>query len=128
MYCWIIFLFFRCTWEYLEQYWLGIGAAYQYGNSFIPLDQKEERFSIREDGNIFKECEINPDTGFPSLISEVSSGIVMIVFNIILLELSGNVGVAAYGVIANLSLVVVSIYTGIAQGIQPLFSKGLWRK
>ncbi len=29
---------------------------------------------------------------------------------------------AAYGVIANLSLVVMSIYTGIAQGIQPLIS------
>lgn len=61
--------------------------------------------------------------GFPSLITEVSSGIVIIVFNSILLTLQGNVAVAAYGVIANLSLVVVSIYTGIAQGIQPLLSK-----
>ena len=61
--------------------------------------------------------------GFPSLISEVSSGIVIILFNIIILRLQGNVGVAAYGVVANLSLVVVAIYTGIAQGIQPLISK-----
>ena len=30
---------------------------------------------------------------------------------------------AAYGVIANLSLVVIAVYTGIAQGIQPLFSQ-----
>ena len=60
--------------------------------------------------------------GFPSLITEVSSGIVIIVFNIIILGLKGNVGVAAYGVIANLSLVVISIFTGIAQGIQPLIS------
>ncbi|ABX43805.1 MATE family efflux transporter [Lachnoclostridium phytofermentans] len=61
-------------------------------------------------------------SGIPSLITEVSSGIVMIVFNIIILRLQGNVGIAAYGIIANLSLVVVSIYTGIAQGIQPLIS------
>lgn len=60
--------------------------------------------------------------GVPSLITEMSSGIVMIVFNAIILRLQGNVGVAAYGIIANLSLVVLSIYTGIAQGVQPLLS------
>lgn len=61
--------------------------------------------------------------GVPALITEVSSGIVIIVFNIIILGLLGNVGVAAYGIIANLSLVVISIYTGISQGIQPLLSR-----
>ena len=60
--------------------------------------------------------------GVPSLVTEVSSGIVMIVFNRIILELAGNTGVAAYGVIANLSLVVIAVYTGIAQGMQPLLS------
>ncbi len=62
-------------------------------------------------------------SGVPSLVTEVSSGIVIIVFNAIILKLQGNVGVAAYGVIANLSLVVIAIYTGIAQGIQPLISR-----
>lgn len=62
-------------------------------------------------------------SGLPSLITEVSSGIVMITFNSIILGLEGNIGVAAYGVIANLSLVVVAIYTGIAQGVQPLISR-----
>lgn len=61
--------------------------------------------------------------GFPSFISEAASGIVMITFNTIILNLTGNTGVAAYGVIANLSLVVLAVYTGIAQGCQPLFSK-----
>jgi putative MATE family efflux protein len=61
-------------------------------------------------------------SGIPSLITELSSGIVIIVFNAIILGLEGNIGVAAYGVIANLSLVVISIYTGIAQGVQPLLS------
>ncbi|MEA5083625.1 MAG: MATE family efflux transporter [Lachnospiraceae bacterium] len=61
-------------------------------------------------------------SGLPSLITEVSSGIVIIVFNIIILRLQGNIGVAAYGVIANLSLVIMAIYTGVAQGIQPIIS------
>lgn len=61
-------------------------------------------------------------TGVPALITEASSGIVMILFNFILLRLAGNTGVAAYGVIAAISLVVVAIYTGLSQGIQPLLS------
>jgi putative MATE family efflux protein len=61
--------------------------------------------------------------GIPSLVTELSSGIVIIIFNMIILNLRGNVGVAAYGVIANISLVVVSIFTGISQGMQPLLSR-----
>lgn len=61
--------------------------------------------------------------GLPSLLSELSSGIVMLVFNFLLLSFGGNEGVAAYGVVANISLVVVSVYTGISQGIQPLLSR-----
>ncbi len=60
--------------------------------------------------------------GLPSLITEISSGIVIIIFNAIILDLVGNIGVAAYGIVANLSLVILSIFTGIAQGIQPLLS------
>ena len=74
-------------------------------------------------------CHLRPrrlaaicSAGVPSLVTEVSSGVVMIAFNAILLRLEGNVGVAAYGVIANLSLMVLSIFTGISQGIQPLLS------
>lgn len=60
--------------------------------------------------------------GFPSLIAQLSSGIVMITFNAIILKLEGNTGVAAYGIIANISLVIVAVYTGIGQGVQPLIS------
>lgn len=60
--------------------------------------------------------------GIPSLVGEVSSGVVMIVFNSLFLRLAGNTGVAAYGVIANLSLVVLAVYSGFAQGAQPLVS------
>ena len=55
----------------------------------------------------------------------------MIIFNGVILKLEGNIGVAAYGVIANLSLVIISIYTGLAQGMQPIMSRyfggGNWR-
>lgn len=60
--------------------------------------------------------------GLSSFIIEISSGIVIIIFNIIILNISGNIGVAAYGIIANLSLVAMSIFNGIGQGIQPIIS------
>ena len=47
----------------------------------------------------------------------------IIVFNVLIMGIEGNIGVAAYGVIANLSLVVTSIYTGLAQGMQPITSR-----
>lgn len=61
--------------------------------------------------------------GIPSLVSELSSGIVIIVFNTIILNIAGNTGVAAYGVVTNISLVVIAVYTGVAQGMQPLVSE-----
>lgn len=61
--------------------------------------------------------------GVPSLIAELAAGTVMTAFNLITMRLGGNTGVAAYGVIANLSIVVISIFTGVAQGIQPILSR-----
>ncbi|MDN6625624.1 MAG: MATE family efflux transporter [Pisciglobus halotolerans] len=60
--------------------------------------------------------------GFPSFITEFSSGLVIFLFNKVILSLVGNIGVASYGIIANISLVCVAIFTGIGQGIQPLAS------
>lgn len=61
--------------------------------------------------------------GFPSFIAQMASGIAMIIFNMLILKLEGNVGVAAYSVTANISLVIVAVYTGISQGVQPLISE-----
>jgi putative MATE family efflux protein len=61
--------------------------------------------------------------GLPSLIAELSSGAVMVVYNYLLLGLGGTIPVAAYGVVANIAIVVLSIFNGIAQGMQPLVSQ-----
>lgn len=60
--------------------------------------------------------------GLSALVTELSSAVVLVVFNTLILEIAGNVGVAAYGIIANIALVVVSVFTGLGQGIQPLAS------
>lgn len=61
--------------------------------------------------------------GFSSLISELASSVSIFTFNRSILSIAGNTGVAAYGIIANTALIVVSIFTGVSQGIQPLASK-----
>ena len=61
--------------------------------------------------------------GVPYCITELASGVVMIAFNLITMRLAGTIGVAAYGVIANIAIVVISIFTGVAQGIQPILSR-----
>ena len=91
----------------LSRHWLGKQNQFH----FVRIN-----LSFRLIGNIIS-------LGIPSFITEIASGIVIIAFNAIILHLQGNIGVAAYGVVANLSLVVISIYTGIAQGTQPILSR-----
>ena len=61
--------------------------------------------------------------GSSALIVELSSAVVMITFNLVIHALQGNTGVAAYGIVANLGLVGVAVFTGLAQGTQPLASR-----
>lgn len=60
--------------------------------------------------------------GSASLVVEFSSGLVLFAYNHVLLASVGEVGVAGYGVIANYSLIVLAIFSGIGQAIQPLVS------
>ena len=61
--------------------------------------------------------------GVSAFVGEISSAVIAIVFNFLLLGLAGNVGVAAYGVTANLSVVAMCLFNGLAQGTQPLISE-----
>lgn len=60
--------------------------------------------------------------GLPSFVTEFASAITLFTFNIVILKIAGNIGVAAYGVIANVAIIATALFTGVAQGIQPLIS------
>ena len=66
--------------------------------------------------------------GLASLVMEVSTGLLLMVSNRVILALSGTVGVAAYGVVANIALVATALFSGLAQGMQPLVSEGYGRQ
>lgn len=61
--------------------------------------------------------------GFSSFLNEFSSALIMFLFNIVLLDLVGNVAISAYAIVANLNIIAIAIFTGIGQGVQPLISK-----
>lgn len=60
--------------------------------------------------------------GLPSFIMEMSNGLIIFAFNMVIGNIIGAIGVSAYSIIANISLVCVAIFNGIAQAIQPIIS------
>ncbi len=60
--------------------------------------------------------------GGSSFIVELSAGIVIFVFNLSLARITGDIGISAYSIIANLSLIFAAIFTGVGQAIQPIVS------
>ncbi len=77
---------------------------------------------------LLHSCQV----GISAFTGEISSGVTTTAFNFIILGLVGNTGVAAYGVVANIAIVAVSAFNGIANGSQPLisdfFGKGQQKK
>ena len=66
-----------------------------------------------------KKITIN---GFASFLVEISSGVVVCLFNIQLVKYVGDVGVAVYGIISNSSIVAMSLANGVAQATQPIIA------
>lgn len=60
--------------------------------------------------------------GLSSFLIDLSSGIIIFLFNIQLLAYKGDIGVVVYGIISNSALVVSSVCNGIAQAAQPVWA------
>lgn len=88
-------------------------------------------------GHFFrKKCSIRPEkvdiafsyvkrivaNGFPSFILEFAVAIVTVSFNNVLMLYLGEIGVSAFSIIAYIFYIFRMIFTGLAQGIQPIVS------
>ena len=60
--------------------------------------------------------------GLSPFISELISSIVLITYNILLIQTIGNIGVAAFGIIFNIAIVAMAIFSGLGHATQPLAS------
>lgn len=87
------------------------------------LIKGKPNFSFQVQAFQFQRLKAALSAGLPSFISELSVGLVMLVFNFLILDLAGNTGVAAYGILVNLLFVIIAIYNGIAMGTQPLLGR-----
>ena len=61
--------------------------------------------------------------GAAAFATKISTAIVILVYNFLIIELTGNTGLAAYGVVSNIAIFVKLIFEGIADGSQPLLSE-----
>lgn len=110
--------------------WGMFGAAFATGIApMLSMAVLSVHFLKRR--NTFKFVKTLPDVrlmgsfavlGASSFIVEISGGVVLLIFNLIILSFEGNIGVAAYGIVANIAFVATALFVGTAQGIQPLAS------
>lgn len=89
---------------------------------------KKNSFRLRKTKIILSEFFYFSSLGISSLINELSTSVIIALFNIILLKYSSSIAVAAYGVVANLAIVTVAVFNGIGSAIQPLISEHYAKK
>lgn len=61
--------------------------------------------------------------GMPEFVTQMSQPITILCYNYVVLNAFGEIGVSAFSVISYILVVVIGIFTGLAQGIQPLISR-----
>lgn len=130
----IVSSLFNIVFDYILMYPLGMGmAGAAWATALSPIVailinlthilSKKSSISLRHTSLSIVKCLHACQLGVAALIGELALGITTLVFNFLILNLAGNIGVAAYGVIANIAYVANAIYNGLSQGAQPLFSQ-----
>ena len=61
-------------------------------------------------------------TGTPEFIVQVSPAISIFAFNLVIINRIGEVGVAGFSIISYITTVLLALFIGVSQGIQPLLS------
>ncbi len=72
--------------------------------------------------HLFSRLKRIVQNGFPSLIAECSSGLIILLFNIQLMEKGGVAAVTCYSIISNVAYLFLAVYNGVSATIQPLCS------
>ncbi len=67
-------------------------------------------------------------TGFSEFLTEITTGLVLLIFNTVILKKIGTYGVSSFGMISYITSFVVMTMIGFSQGVQPLISYNLGNK
>lgn len=60
--------------------------------------------------------------GFPSFMMEFALGLTALLMNLAVARHMGTLGLAAYGIVGYVALILYTLFLGMAEGTQPLFS------
>jgi putative MATE family efflux protein len=71
------------------------------------------------DGKVLLKTTTN---GFSELMTNVSISLVNVLYNMQLMKLAGEDGLAAYGILMYVSLIFIAVFIGFSLGTAPLFS------
>lgn len=77
---------------------------------------------------IIKNVLLFMKTGFAEFLAEISMGISIFVFNLIVLARVGDIGVSAFGIIGYITSFITMTMIGFNQGTQPILSFNLGAK
>lgn len=95
---------------------IGLLLTHFYKNKTRTLSLVQVKIVVKDFLMILKN-------GIASFVNEFSQSITLFLFNIVILSIHGNLGLSAYGIIANISLIVFAVMTGIGQGLQPIIGR-----
>lgn len=100
----------------------GLAPILSIGILGLHFRRKERNLRFNKNRIQIKKIILIMKLGFPMFVTEFATAVTLFTFNMVILGISGNVGVAAYGIIANVAIVVMALFNGLAQGLQPLAS------
>ena len=83
--------------------------------------KKLTKISLKKIFKIFK-------TGFSEFLTEISSGILILIYNLVILRKLGVLGVSIFGTISYITSFITMTMIGFSQGIQPVISYYLGKK
>ena len=83
--------------------------------------KKLTKISFDKISKIFK-------TGFSEFLTEISSGILILIYNLVILKKIGVLGVSIFGTVSYITSFITMTMIGFSQGIQPVISYNLGKK
>ncbi len=63
--------------------------------------------------------------GTPEFVTQMSSPVCTLLFNLLVIDAFGDIGVSAFSVTSYIIAIIVLAFVGLAQGLQPLLSRSL---
>lgn len=98
----------------------GLVAVMLVGGAYFAFAKTKLKFrKFKTDWRFIGHCFVN---GSSEMVSESSAGITTFFFNMVVIRIVGEVGVAAVSIVLNCHYLIISVFLGYIMGIAPLIS------